>query len=93
MDLKQVDFLGLPAGFGKELVQGTDRGGGELFSRQAQDAFAIRSTQRAQQANDDGSFAWEIAAVSVPGKKGEQQILRDEQPFKAQLDKIPGLRP
>ncbi|NDA51546.1 MAG: acetyl-CoA C-acyltransferase [Betaproteobacteria bacterium] len=63
------------------------------FSRQAQDAFAIRSTQRAQQANDDGSFAWEIAAVSVPGKKGEQQILRDEQPFKAQLDKIPGLRP
>jgi acetyl-CoA C-acetyltransferase len=63
------------------------------FSRQAQDAFAINSTERAKKANEDGSFAWEIAPVSVPGKKGEQQILRDEQPFKAQLEKIPGLRP
>ena len=63
------------------------------FSRQAQDAFAINSTERAKTANEDGSFAWEIAPVSVPGKKGEQQILRDEQPFKAQLEKIPGLRP
>jgi len=63
------------------------------FSREAQDAFAITSTQRALRANEDGSFAWEIAPVTVPGKKGEQQILRDEQPFKAQLDKIPSLRP
>jgi acetyl-CoA C-acetyltransferase len=63
------------------------------FSRQAQDAFAINSTERAKTANEDGSFDWEIAPVSVPGKKGEQQILRDEQPFKAQLEKIPGLRP
>lgn len=63
------------------------------FSRQAQDEFAIASTERAQKANEDGSFSWEIAPVSVPGKKGEQQVLRDEQPFKAQLEKIPGLRP
>jgi len=63
------------------------------FSREAQDAFAIASTERAQKANEDGSFAWEIAPVTVAGKNGEQQILRDEQPFKAQLDKIPGLRP
>jgi acetyl-CoA C-acetyltransferase len=63
------------------------------FSREAQDAFAIASTQRAQRANEDGSFAWEIAPVTVVGKKGDQQIVRDEQPFKAQLDKIPGLRP
>ena len=63
------------------------------FSREAQDAFAIASTERAQKANEDGSFAWEIAPVTVAGKKGELQILRDEQPFKAQLDKIPGLRP
>lgn len=63
------------------------------FSREAQDAFAIASTERAQKATEDGSFAWEIAPVTVAGKKGEQQILRDEQPFKAQLDKIPGLRP
>jgi len=63
------------------------------FSREAQDAFAITSTQRALRANEDGSFAWEIAPVTVPGKKGEQQILRDEQPFKAQLDKIPSLCP
>ncbi|MFO1291640.1 MAG: acetyl-CoA C-acyltransferase [Rubrivivax sp.] len=63
------------------------------FTREAQDAFAIASTQRARQANEDGSFAWEIAPVALPGKAGETLIQRDEQPFKAKLDKIPGLKP
>jgi acetyl-CoA C-acetyltransferase len=60
---------------------------------QAQDDFAIRSTTRAKQANNDGTFAWEIAPVTVAGKKGDVVIGRDEQPFKAQLDKIPLLKP
>ena len=63
------------------------------FTREAQDQFAIASTLRSKAANEDGSFAWEIAPVSVPGKAGETVVGRDEQPFKAKLDKIPGLKP
>ena len=62
------------------------------FSREAQDRFAIASTQRAIAANTDGSFDWEIAPVRVPGKAGEVEVARDEQPFKARLDKIPSLK-
>ncbi len=63
------------------------------FSREAMDRFAITSTERAKKANEDGSFDWEIAAVGVPGKGGETLVKQDEQPFKARLDKIPGLKP
>ncbi|MFT3800310.1 MAG: acetyl-CoA C-acyltransferase [Burkholderiaceae bacterium] len=63
------------------------------FTREAQDEFAIASTRRAIQANEDGTFAWEIAPVSVPGKKGATVVERDEQPFRSQIDKIPGLKP
>jgi len=63
------------------------------FTRQAQDAFAIASTERALKANTDGSFAWEMAPVKIAGKGGEIEVSRDEQPFKAKLDKIPGLKP
>jgi acetyl-CoA C-acetyltransferase len=63
------------------------------FTRERQDEFAIRSTTRAQQAIQDGSFAWEIAPVTVTGRKGDTVIDRDEQPLKAQLDKIPSLKP
>jgi acetyl-CoA C-acetyltransferase len=63
------------------------------FSREAQDAFAIESLRRAQRANDDGSFKWEIAPVTVKGRKGDTVIDRDEQPFKANIEKIPALKP
>jgi acetyl-CoA C-acetyltransferase len=63
------------------------------FSREAMDQFAISSTERSKKANEDGSFAWAMAPVSVPGKAGETVIKFDEQPFKAKLDKIPGLKP
>jgi acetyl-CoA C-acetyltransferase len=63
------------------------------FTRQAQDDFAIASTTRAQKAINDGSFAWEIAPVTVAGRKGDVVIDKDEQPLKAQLDKIPTLKP
>jgi len=63
------------------------------FSREAQDKFAIASTERALKANTDGSFGWEIAPVTIAGKAGDTVIGRDEQPFKAKLDKIPGLKP
>src|SRR5258706_10398659 len=63
------------------------------FSREAMDNFAISSTQRSKKANEDGSFDWEMAPVTLPGKAGDTVIKFDEQPFKAKLDKIPGLKP
>ena len=63
------------------------------FTREQMDHFAIRSTQRAKQANEDGSFDWEMAPVTLPGKGGASVTVKfDEQPFKARLDKIPGLK-
>ena len=63
------------------------------FTRKEQDEFAIASTTRAQKAINDGSFAWEVAPVTVAGRKGDVVIDKDEQPLKAQLDKIPTLKP
>jgi acetyl-CoA C-acetyltransferase len=63
------------------------------FTREAQDAYAIASTQRAKLANEDGSFDWEIAPVTISGRGGDTVIRTDEQPAKAKLDKIPGLKP
>lgn len=64
------------------------------ISREAQDAFAIESYQRAAAATAGGSFKSEIVPVSIPQKKGDAvQILEDEEFKKVNFDKIPGLRP
>ncbi|MBB5204695.1 acetyl-CoA C-acetyltransferase [Inhella inkyongensis] len=63
------------------------------FSREQMDQYAITSTQRAKAANEDGSFEWEMAPVTLKSPKGDTVIKFDEQPFKAKLDKIPGLKP
>ncbi len=63
------------------------------FTREAQDAYAIESLKRAQRAIERGQFVAEIEPVTVKTRKGEQVIDTDEQPGKAQLDKIPHLRP
>ena len=63
------------------------------FTREAQDEFALRSLSRSLQATADGSFRWEIAPVTVSGRKGDVVIDRDEQPGKANPDKIPTLKP
>jgi len=63
------------------------------FTREAQDEFALRSLSRALTATEDGSFRWEIAPVTVSGRKGETVIDRDEQPGKANPEKIPSLKP
>ena len=63
------------------------------FTREAQDAFAVASTTRALAANKDGSFDWEVAPVTLPGKAGDTVVRFDEQPLKAKLDKIPSLKP
>jgi acetyl-CoA C-acetyltransferase len=63
------------------------------FTREAQDAYAVESLKRAKTANEDGSFAAEMAPVKVKSRKGEVEIARDEQPFTADLAKIPTLKP
>ena len=63
------------------------------FTRQAQDAFAITSLQRAKTAIDDGTFAGETEPVTVRTRRGETIVEADEQPHKADLEKIPRLRP
>jgi len=63
------------------------------FTREAQDAFAIESVKRAQNATNDGSFKWEIAPVTVSGRGGDVVVEKDEGPLKAKLDKIPSLKP
>ena len=62
------------------------------FTREQQDAFAIASVQRAQTASTDGSFAAEIAPVTIKDRRGERVVAVDEGPGKINTDKIPGLR-
>src|SRR5882672_6188468 len=63
------------------------------FSREAQDQFAVASLQRAQKANKEGWFAWETTPIAIKSGKDEKFIETDEQPFKANLEKIPTLKP
>lgn len=63
------------------------------FTREAQDRFALASLSRALAANNDGTFAWEIAPVTVPGRKGDVVIDKDEQPAKAMPEKVRELKP
>jgi len=88
---------GLEDAYGEHLPMGAfaeDCAESFQFTRAAQDAFAIASLERAQRAIGDGSFAKEIAPVTVKSGKAEVRIvLHDEQPLKAKLDKIPHLKP
>jgi acetyl-CoA C-acetyltransferase len=63
------------------------------FSREDQDAYAIKSTTRARAAIRSGAFAWEVTPVMTSSKKGEVLVEHDEQPGKAKLDKITSLKP
>jgi len=63
------------------------------FTREAQDAFALESLRRARAAIDAGHFAWEIAPVTVAGRKGDTVIDTDEAPGRAMPEKVPTLKP
>lgn len=63
------------------------------MTREEQDAFAVTSFKRAQAAVKDGIFKDEIVAVKVPAKGGTVDVLEDEGPFKANFEKMPGLKP
>ncbi len=63
------------------------------FTRQGQDAYAIESLTRAQEAQASGWFDREITSIEVTTRKGSETIAKDEQPLKGDPSKIPGLRP
>jgi acetyl-CoA C-acetyltransferase len=63
------------------------------FTRKEQDDFAIASLERAQKANKEGWFAWEITPLAIKAGKEERFVETDEQPFKANFAKIPTLKP
>jgi acetyl-CoA C-acetyltransferase len=63
------------------------------FTREAQDQFAVASLTRAQKANKEGWFAWELTPMAIKVGKEEKFVEIDEQPFKANLEKIPTLKP
>ena len=62
------------------------------FTREEQDAFAIESGTRAKRAVADGSFADEIAPITISGRRGDMTIGEDETPGKVDLERIPNLR-
>jgi acetyl-CoA C-acetyltransferase len=99
--LDHMFFDGLEDAYARD-----EKGGGRLmgtfaedcatkyaFTREAQDRFAITSLERAQKANREGWFAWETTPLALKAGKDEKFIENDEQPFKANFDKIPTLKP
>ncbi len=63
------------------------------FTREEQDAFALESYRRAQDAIKTGKFKKEIAIVEIEGKKGKSVVIDDEEPFAAPLEKMGSLKP
>ena len=63
------------------------------FSRAAQDAYALRSLERALAAQASGAASAEIAPVTSAGRKAKVEVAMDEQPGNARPDKIPHLKP
>ncbi|KXU30252.1 acetyl-CoA acetyltransferase [Sphingobium sp. 22B] len=63
------------------------------FTREMQDAYALRSLERARAAIETGAFAEEIVPVPVRTRSGSQFIATDEQPGRARPEKIPTLKP
>ena len=96
-EVKDHMFLdGLEDAYDKGRLMGTfaeDTAQHYQFTRDVQDAFATESLKRARRANEDGSFAKEVAPVTVPGRSGTIEVLRDEQPFTADPAKISKLKP
>jgi len=70
-----------------------DCAGQYQFSREQQDAFALQSLSRAKSAIDNGEFSAEIASCTIESRRGSTLVETDEQPHKANLEKIPQLRP
>lgn len=93
--LDHMFFDGLQDAYGGELMghyaEATAREHG--VSRATQDAYAIESVRRAQQAVSQGWFAPEIAPIQLSGKSGSHTVAQDETPGQCQPDKVTRLKP
>ncbi len=96
-EVKDHMFLdGLEDAYDRGRLMGTfaeDTAAKYQFSREAQDRYAITSLKRARDAISNGWFAAEIVPMKIASGKSEITIAQDEQPLKANLDKIPQLKP
>ena len=96
-DVKDHMFLdGLEDAYEKGTLMGVfaERTATEYrFTRAAQDDFAITSLKRALAAQKSGAFAAEIATAQVVTRRASDMVVSDEQPRKADIEKIPTLRP
>src|SRR6267143_1470660 len=96
---KVIDHMfcdGLEDAYDKGRLMGTfaeDCAQKYAFTRESQDQFAIASLTRAQKANKEGWFAWELTPMAIKLGKEEKFVETDEQPFKANIEKIPSLKP
>lgn len=64
------------------------------ISREEQDAYAIRSYQRAAKATEDGDFKSEIIPIEIPQRKGDPLVMDADEEYKnVFFDKIPSLKP
>ncbi|HAV55467.1 MAG TPA: acetyl-CoA C-acetyltransferase [Aequorivita sp.] len=64
------------------------------FSREDQDAFAIKSYERSAKAWADGKFKDEVVPVEVPQRRGEPVTVSEDEEYKnVKMDKIASLRP
>ncbi|SEI57160.1 acetyl-CoA C-acetyltransferase [Allopseudospirillum japonicum] len=63
------------------------------YTRESMDQFAIESLNRAKTAIEQGKLKAETASVTVSTRKGDVQVVDDEQPHNANIEKIPSLRP
>ncbi|EQL03046.1 hypothetical protein G6O67_000733 [Ophiocordyceps sinensis] len=63
------------------------------ITREQQDAYAMQSYKRAQQAWADKAFADEIVPVTVPGRKGDTVIDTDEGFMDVNMEKMATLKP
>jgi acetyl-CoA C-acetyltransferase len=94
--LDHMFFDGLEDAYDKGKLMGVfaeDCAAKYSFSREEQDKFAVKSLERAQAANKNGAFAWEITPIAIKTGKAERFMEQDEQPFKANFEKIPTLKP
>ena len=96
-EVKDHMFLdGLEDAYDRGRLMGSfaeDCAGHYRFTREAQDRYAITSLTRAQEAIRTGAFAGEVVPVGVPGDRSGAVVRTDEQPLKANLDRIPQLKP
>jgi acetyl-CoA C-acetyltransferase len=94
--LDHMFFDGLEDAYDKGKLMGVfaeDCAAKYSFSREEQDKFAVKSLERAQAANKNGAFAWETTPIAIKTGKAERFMEQDEQPFKANFEKIPTLKP